>query len=60
MRDEAQSGFVDAIAESGGRWAVVEHVAQVGVAEAAQNFDAVHEHTIVGLGVDVFGGRGEV
>ena len=58
MSDEAQSGFVDAIAESGGRRAVVEHVAQVGVAQAAQDFGAVHEEAVVGLGVDVFGGDG--
>ena len=53
-----QSGFVDAIAESGGRRAIVEQVAEMGVAQAAQDFGAVHEETVVGLGVDVFGGQG--
>ena len=53
-----QSGFVDAIAESAGRRAIVEQVAEMGVAQAAQDFGAVHEETVVGLGVDVFGGQG--
>ena len=47
-RDEPQSRLVDAIAEVGGRGAVAENVAEVGVATAAQDFNAALQLILLG------------
>lgn len=48
-RDEAEGRAVDAVSQSSGRTrAVVEHVAEMGVADGAAHFDAPHPVGIVG------------
>src|SRR5450830_2032664 len=46
---ELQAGRVDAIAQAGGRGAVGEDVAQVGVADCADDFGAQHTMAAVGF-----------
>jgi hypothetical protein len=58
FRRKAERGGVDAVAQAGGRGAVVEDVGQVGVALAAQRLGAAHEQAVIGLGAHVLrGGR---
>src|SRR5205814_224155 len=48
-----QGGGVHAVAQAGRRGAIVEHVAQVGVAARAKHLGAAREQRIVGGGLDV-------
>ena len=49
---EVERAGVDAVAQAGRLGAVVEDVAEVGVAAAADDFGAAHEEAVVGLGLD--------
>src|SRR5947209_1252521 len=51
---QLERGGIDAIAQAGGGWTVVEYVAQVSVARGAQRFGAPHPEAVVRLGADVF------
>src|SRR4051812_30152290 len=55
---EFQRCGIDAVAQARGLRAVLEHVAQVGVALLAQHFGAAHAIALVLLGCDVFGRGG--
>jgi hypothetical protein len=59
-RLEFERTGIHAIPQPGRRRAVVEHVAQVTAAAAAQHFRALHEQTAVLTELDVLGDRGLV
>ena len=58
LRNEFQRDGVDAVAEAGGRGAVGEDVAEVGVAAGAEGFFADHAVAGIFFGDDVFRGDG--
>src|SRR5688572_16686568 len=55
---ERERSRVDAVALAGWIGTIVEHVAKMGVAAAAQHLGAAHEVTIVLIGCDVLRRRG--
>src|SRR5580658_6807786 len=52
--DESQRGGVEAVAQPGGRRAILEDMAEMGVAAGADNLGANHAVAAVGDGLDIF------
>lgn len=50
---ELQGNRIDAVTLVSGLRAVVEHMTEVGAADAARRLNPLHNVTVVGLGIDV-------